>query len=121
MSECRDCRAGLKQALSMDIGWRCLTHGVQRLDQQAIIRSDPQVVELVEAACDLFGWLDADRGNGRWCGEEFSTGELNEAGSPVYIDCDWERQCGNCERLNALATALAPWEGVVPVEGEAHG
>lgn len=28
---CRECRAGLSQALSMDIGWRCMEHGVQRL------------------------------------------------------------------------------------------
>jgi len=88
MSECRDCRAGLKQALSMDIGWRCLTHGVQRLDQQAIIRSHPQVQRLI-------GTLQATR----------PILALALVAAPDTAEQDMYR-----EALTLVDTALAPWE-----------
>ena len=56
-NNCRECRAGLAQALAMDIAWRCLEHGIQRLDQQAINRSHPDVLALVDVAKEAMDYL----------------------------------------------------------------
>ena len=56
-NNCRECRAGRAQALEMDIAWRCMEHGIQRLDQQRTIRSHPDVLALVEAAKETMGYL----------------------------------------------------------------
>lgn len=78
--------------------------------REAVVReADPRreaVDTALEAALDLFNWQAADRGNGLWCGDDFATGDVGADGRQVYVECNYEHQCGDCTRLNALDTAL---------------
>lgn len=57
-TDCRECRAGYAQALTLDMGWSCMTHGLQRLsdwlapsdEASQIVRDSEYVKALVDAA-----------------------------------------------------------------------
>lgn len=51
--ECRECRAGAAQARGMDLAWRCMEHGVVRLNDYESASHDAAVRALVEAAKDV--------------------------------------------------------------------
>lgn len=51
--DCRECQAGLKQALSAHIGWTCMVHGPDYIDVQqmteAVINLRTENVQLRDA------------------------------------------------------------------------
>lgn len=115
-------------------GWQCTVCGKDVADSDglcpacvirealpAIERLEAENARLCEAASALHAWLDADRSGMLWCHEEFATNEESEGGQ-VYLECDYEHQCGDCERLNALGAALAASDreeaGTTPEEQE---
>ena len=49
---CRSCRAGYRQALAFDIGWRCVEHGQQRLSDYIRDADQQRVMTLLRAALE---------------------------------------------------------------------
>ena len=61
--DCRECRAGYVQAMSMDVAWRCPDHGVQRLGDWgaqagARLAAAEARIEALEAVVELARYTD---------------------------------------------------------------